>query len=439
MPSFRTCESLLLLLLLTMFRDTVALTVIGGTGGNGCASFRRTRAVPRGGPDGGKGGEGGAVVLVGRGGVKDLGGLRPQAVLQGQRGGHGSSRNKNGKRGAVTEVEVPLGTVVWESSGTGGEVALGELLEEEQQLVVAKGGSGGRGNLSFATARVRAPLLAEAGEQGETRLLRLELWSIADVGMVGQPNSGRSLLLRKMSHATPATGAAPFTTQEPCQGVVFPGWSRFTLIDVPGLVAGAHQGAGLGHRFLKHLFRTRLLLHVVDGSAPEPVRLIQEVNAELALFADALRDRPQLIVVNKVDLPETRQRLLWLREVLAPFGVARHFVSAETGEGVDALVADVARRLDGLPNEGPLLRVPAPVLRPRSVVPPVKVTRSDAVFVVSSLQAERLVALADLRQFPVRLQLRHQFKLLGVIRALEEAGVRAGDRVRIGSIELLWE
>jgi len=306
-------------------------------------------------------------------------------------------------------------------------------------LLLARGGEGGQGNTRFATSVNKVPYLAEEGMSGEARRMVLELRMLAEVGLVGMPNSGKSLLLQQISNATPAVEAYPFTTQVPVLGVVEWDWRQALVVELPGIGSGASQGKGIGTAFLRHLWRVRLIVHLVDGSVADPITALREVNEEIWQYEPTFMDRPQLVVVTKVDLPSVRERLSALRKQLAPFGLARHFVSANTGEGVRELVAHIHKLLQEIP--------PVPSVPPREVeARPSElrhhhpaVSREGDVFVVSSPRAERLVRLPDLRQFQVRLQLRSELAKLGVVKALEEAGVQPGDWVRIGRTELQWE
>ncbi len=322
--------------------DRVEIYVRGGDGGNGAVSFRREKFVPHGGPDGGDGGDGGSVFLEADGRKSTLSDLRLQRHYRAGRGGHGKGKNQHGRKGEDLVIKVPRGTVV--RCKDTGEV-LADLTEEGARVLVARGGRGGWGNAHFATSTNRAPRIAQKGEPGEGRWLVLDLKLIADVGLVGKPNVGKSTLLSRVSAARPKIADYPFTTTEPVLGVVELGYHSFVLADIPGLIEGAHAGRGLGHEFLRHIERTRVLLHLLDGNAADPASDLEEIAQELQLFNPELLKKPQLVVVNKVDLPSVRERLPQLKESLDRQDRPLFFISALTGEGVPELLARVSNLL----------------------------------------------------------------------------------------------
>ena len=419
-------------------KDQVTLHLSGGSGGNGCINFRREKFVPRGGPDGGDGGHGGNITIVGRDDLSTLAHFRQRQRLAAKPGRHGKGKKQHGAAGEDQELYVPSGTVVWRIEGTS-KVRLGEVTETGQRLLVARGGAGGRGNVHFASSTNQTPVLAQGGEAGEVCEALLELRLIADVGLVGVPNAGKSTLLSRISNAKPRVAGYPFTTKEPILGVVQQGWKSFIAIEIPGLLEGAHNGVGLGLEFLRHARRTRLLIHVVDGSAEDPAANVRAVNEELRLYDESLGARPQVLVVNKSDLPEVQVRVAELRESLSPIGGPVHVISAVTGAGIGPLLATVQELVEQLPKEPFGIPEEPVVLRPGPREPRISVVKDGDVYVVTAPRVERLVGLADLRQFRARLQLRQELAKLGVVRALEEAGVEPGEYVRIGDIEILWE
>ena len=308
-----------------------------------------------------------------------------------------------------------------------------------QRFLVASGGRGGRGNTHFVTSRNRFPRLAEAGERGESLRLRLELKLLADVGIVGAPNAGKSSLLAAATRARPRVADYPFTTLEPSLGVVERRRDSFVLVDIPGIIDGAHAGAGLGHEFLRHVERTRVLVHLVDGSLEDAVSEWRLVNDEIRQYDERLADKPQLLAVNKQDLPEARQRLPGLVEEFGEMGVEVWPVSAATGEGVDELM-DAALR--ALAEERPPARDDAeelPVLRPQPRRPGVRVRRDGDEFVVDSPSAVRIAQVLNEDDWHARAQFYAYLTRIGAIRALEAAGVAPGDTVRIGKLEWEWE
>jgi GTP-binding protein len=329
-----------------IFLDEATIHVLGGRGGNGVVAFRREKYVPKGGPSGGDGGDGGSVYLVGQESRNTLYHLQFASRYAAERGRHGEGSNKSGRSGGDLEVPVPLGTVVYDRDT--GEL-LGEILEHGQRLLVAAGGRGGRGNARFATATNQAPRRADPGQDGQERWLRLELKLLADVGVVGLPNAGKSTLISVVSAARPKIADYPFTTLVPQLGVVAEGplSEPFVIADLPGLIAGAAEGAGLGIQFLRHVERCRVLLHLVDLSSPEGSAAgdLEVVERELAAFNPDLLERPRLIVGSKLDaaVPERREEL---RRAAGERGVPYFEISSATGEGIRALVGELARRLE---------------------------------------------------------------------------------------------
>ncbi|MFL6261479.1 MAG: GTPase ObgE [Thermoanaerobaculia bacterium] len=332
-----------------IFLDEARIHVRAGRGGNGCVAFRREKYVPRGGPSGGDGGEGGSVWVVGHANRNTLYHLRFASLYAADRGRHGEGSNRAGKDGEDLEVAVPLGTVVYDEET--GEI-LGEILTDGERLRVVAGGRGGRGNARFATATNQAPRRADPGQEGEERHLRLELKLLADVGVIGLPNAGKSTLISVVSAARPKIADYPFTTLIPQLGVVAEGplSEPFVIADLPGLIAGAAQGAGLGIQFLRHIERCRVLLHLVDLSNPEgsAAEDLATVEHELAGFNPELLERPRLIVGSKLDaaVPERREEL---RRAAAERGLPYREISSATNEGISGLISDLSRRLQKIP------------------------------------------------------------------------------------------
>ena len=325
------------------FVDEVLIRVEAGDGGNGCMSFRREKYVPRGGPSGGDGGDGGSVILTVDSGLSTLLDLAYPQTLRAGRGEHGRGKEQQGKRGADLVLRVPAGTLVYDADD--GEL-IGDLRAAGEEMAVARGGRGGRGNMNFATPTNRAPRRAEPGTPGEKRDLRLELRVLADAGLVGFPNVGKSTLIRAVSAARPRVADFPFTTLVPHLGVVrVDEETSFVLADVPGLIPGAHTGQGLGSRFLRHLARTAVLVHLLDVSGltgRDPVADYDAINRELELANPRLAAKPQIVVAGKLDLVETRDRLPALRAAFGARGITLHAVSGATGEGAAALMGVVA-------------------------------------------------------------------------------------------------
>lgn len=325
-----------------MFIDRAVIEVKAGGGGNGCVSFRREKSIPKGGPDGGDGGDGGAVALVADENLSTLLDFQYRRHYRAQRGAHGEGATRHGRRGGSLVVPVPVGTLVKDADT---QDVLADLIQHGQRVVVARGGRGGRGNARFATATRRAPRQAEPGTLGQERRVELELKLIADAGLVGFPNAGKSTLLSRVSAARPKIADYPFTTTEPYLGVVAaPDGRSFVLADIPGLIEGAHQGAGLGHTFLRHIARTRVLIHLIDLSATDrdPLRDFETVNNELWQYDQRLRERPMLVALNKIDVPEARASAPAVSAAIQAGGYRVFAISGVTGEGVDALMLAAA-------------------------------------------------------------------------------------------------
>jgi GTPase len=339
------------------FIDEAQVDVAAGRGGDGCVSFRRDKFNPRGGPDGGDGGHGGDVVLVADRALSTLLDFQTRPQVRAEDGVSGAGNDRSGKNGADCVLRLPIGTVVRDADAAGDDAPLADLLEHEQRLVVARGGRGGRGNARFATPTRQAPDTAEQGRSGETRRLRFSLKLIADVGLVGLPNAGKSTLLRRISAARPRVAAYPFTTLVPALGVVQAGERRFVVADLPGLIEGASEGHGLGDRFLRHVERTRVLVHLVDAgssfvedrSAESPLADYEAIRTELASYDDGLAARVEIVALNKLDLlPEDvrESRLAPLEAALRERGREVIRISGATGEGIDALIRAILRVLE---------------------------------------------------------------------------------------------
>ncbi len=418
-----------------MFFDEAKIYVRSGDGGNGMIHFRREKYVPLGGPAGGDGGKGGDVVLQVDPQVNTLSLFKRQAHFKAAPGAHGGTSNKTGRDGADLVIMIPPGTVV--RIADSGEI-IADLVHEGQRVVVAKGGRGGRGNARFVNSRNQAPRVAEKGEPGQEFWLQLELRLIADVGIVGVPNAGKSTLLSVISNARPKIADYPFTTLEPNLGVVEYDHRTFVAADIPGLVEGAHMGVGLGHAFLRHVQRTRLLVHLLDGLSADPLADFNQINAELALFDARLGERPQIVVLNKVDLPDVQARWEGIEASLRARGVEPIAVSAATRQGVDGLVQRIFRMLDGLPREVAPEVVEAPVYKLEDEIP-FTITRDEAgAYHVRGPRIERAASMTywDYDEAVARFQ--HTLEALGITEALIAQGVKTGDTVFIGEYELEW-
>jgi len=334
-----------------MFVDEARITAKAGDGGNGCFSFRREKYVPKGGPDGGDGGKGGSVILAASRDVSTLLEFRFRPLLRAKRGRHGEGSNKTGRCGEDLIVRVPVGTVVTDSDGLR---RLADLAAEGDRFVAAAGGDGGRGNARFVSSVNRVPTRCEPGYPGIESDLRLELKLLADVGLLGFPNAGKSTFISRISAARPKIADYPFTTLEPQLGVVDLGDYRgFVVADIPGLIEGAHEGAGLGHRFLRHVERCRLLLHLVDPTDPQrnPVAGVDALKRELRMFQPEMADKPQILVITKSDASQDDAVESALRELAKKAGQPCFSISSVTGEGIKELLEATATRLDSVGNE----------------------------------------------------------------------------------------
>lgn len=324
--------------------DRIEIYVNAGNGGSGMVSFRREKFIPFGGPDGGDGGNGGDVILVADRSKTTLIDMRRQKHYRAENGEKGRSKDQHGKKGVSLELKVPEGTIV-RCTEDGEERDLGDLIEDGQRLIAAKGGRGGRGNKHFTTSVKQAPRIAQEGEPGEEKLLILDLKLLADVGLVGRPNVGKSTLINAVSAARSKVADYPFTTLEPQLGVVELDYNAFVIADIPGIIEGAHSGHGLGHDFLRHIERTRILIHIIDGTSNEPLADLNEINQELFLFNALLKGKPQIVAVNKIDIPSVRERMEEIRNSIASIGVPIFEISAASGEGLPQLMQKTAQML----------------------------------------------------------------------------------------------
>ncbi|GAB4566728.1 MAG: GTPase ObgE [Anaerolineae bacterium] len=418
-----------------MFFDEARIYVKGGDGGNGCVSFRREKYVPRGGPNGGNGGHGGNVYIVADPGLNTLVHFRRQVHFRASPGEHGRGKDQHGRSGEDLIIRVPPGTVVYDDA-TG--QLLADLVEPGQKVLVARGGRGGRGNAAFKSPTNQAPRIAEKGEPGEERWLRLELKLIADVGIVGVPNAGKSTLLAKVSAAKPKIADYPFTTLEPNLGVVQIDGRDFVMADIPGLIEGAHAGAGLGDQFLRHVERCRVLIHLLNGLSPDPVGDWEAINQELALFKPQLAERAQIVAFNKMDLPEVRERWPSIRSALRSKGVEPMAISALTGEGVEALLRRTLEVLDQQPEGIDLALEEAVVYRTEEDPNAFTIEREGDAWRVRGRKIEQVVARTNWQYYEAALRFQRILEAMGITQALEEAGVQDGDTVIIGDMELVW-
>ncbi len=421
--------------------DEVTITVQAGDGGNGAVSFRREAYIPRGGPNGGSGGRGGNVLLRVDKQLNTLQPFRRAKHFKAERGKHGSGKDQNGAYGKDEIVRVPPGTVVRDAD-TGAFLA--DLVEPNQEIVVARGGRGGRGNAAFKSATNQAPHFSEKGEVGQAQRLRLELKLIADIGIIGKPNAGKSTFLASVTAARPKIADYPFTTLIPNLGVAEIDETSVVLADIPGLIEGAHEGAGLGDRFLKHIERTRVLIHLLDGSANDPLADFESIHQELQQYNPTLADKPQIVGFNKMDLPDAQEHFKNVQAELSKLVAQVIPISAATGEGVRELLRGAVAILNALPPEEKIApQETIPIFRPAPDEDAFTIEREgkddDAqIFRVRGTKVERVAQMTNWNQEEGVQRTHRVLQAMGVNDALRAAGVREGDFVRIGDVELEW-
>ncbi len=417
-----------------MFVDRVKIEIRAGKGGNGAVSFKKEKFIPKGGPDGGDGGKGGDIIIEVDEKVGTLIELYNHPHQRAQNGESGRGGNKKGKDGEVLIIKVPLGTVIEDIDRS---VVLGDLVKNEQRIVVAQGGQGGLGNSRFKSSIRRRPRFAQKGEPGEEKRLYLSLKIIADVGLVGYPNVGKSTLLSRISSAKPKIADYPFTTLNPHLGVVkVDEIKSFVVADIPGLIEGAHRGTGLGDKFLKHIERTKVILHLIDGSdikRESPLHHFRVINQELNNFSKELAKKPQIIAINKCDLPSTQENLDLLKKTFIKEGYQVFPISALAGEGVNTLIYHVSSFLDELKSRekkdiSEALTTNEAVYKftPRYII-----TKKENVYEVSGEEIERIVAMTDFGNKEAIDNFQKIIKKIGLEKSLIKKGIKEGDQVKI--------
>jgi GTP-binding protein len=432
-----------------MLFDHTKIYVKAGDGGNGSMHFHRGKHAPFGGPDGGDGGRGGSIYFEATNDLSTLVDYRYRHQFKAESGQPGVRQKMHGSRGDDIVLHVPCGTIIRDADTN---ELIADLIESGQRIMVARGGRGGLGNVHFATATHQTPKEAQNGEPGEERWITLELRMIADVGLVGYPNAGKSTLLSVVSAAQPKIADYPFTTLSPNLGVVEVGQPRrgdgysFVLADIPGLIEGAAQGVGLGHEFLRHIQRTRLLIHMLDGASPDrdPWQDFQSINKELREYDVRLAERPQIVVLNKIDLPEAQEKWETVKSHAEAAGYPVFAISAAAQQGTDELMQYASRRLREIQQEEaeraaaqPFAEMEGPVLRPQPE-DAFTVSKENGVFVVRGRRVERAVGMTKQESEESMDRLQITLAKMGVTKALEEAGVKVGDTVRFGKVELYW-
>ena len=426
--------------------DSTVIEVRSGNGGHGMVSFIREALLPRGGPGGGDGGHGGNIVLVADSSINTLTKFHWQPHFIARNGSNGQGHNKNGANGETIEVSVPIGTEVWVWEDSKDKGLIGELIHEGDQIIVAQGGRGGWGNAHFVSATHQEPLLAEAGGDGEVRRIRLNLKLLADIGLIGMPNAGKSSILTAISAARPKIADYPFTTIEPVLGVVDYRHKSFVAVDIPGLIKGAHQGVGLGDEFLKHIQRTRVLVHVVDGSENNIVERIISINDEISRFDAELSKKPQILVINKFDLDEVSVLASEITESVESIKGLHSkiiFVSAATYAGIDELKHAMSDYLEQKHQEKPNLAVSnndAVIIKPKEKKSEKMIVRNqNGSWRIVHQKAVRLARGSNLETWEARIQFQHRLEQLKVTKALRDAGIEIGDTVMVGDWEFNWD
>ncbi|MEW6084481.1 MAG: GTPase ObgE [Chloroflexota bacterium] len=420
-----------------MFTDQVEIHVRSGKGGDGMVHFHREKFIPRGGPDGGDGGRGGDVIFEVKHTLNTLSSFRQNQKFKAEDGAKGGPSQQSGRAGKDLVIYVPPGTVIFDANSN--EI-LGDLTQANQRLVVCKGGRGGRGNQHFATSRNQAPRTAEKGAPHEEKRLRLELKLIADIGLIGVPNAGKSTLLSVLTNAKPKIAPYPFTTLEPNLGVAeIDVNASVVLADIPGLIEGASHGAGLGHDFLRHVQRTRVLIHLLDGLSEDPIADYSQINAELSLFDPNLAKKPQIVALNKIDQPEVQERLADIQKKFKKLKVELTPVSALARTNTRELLVKAYQVL----QETPALEsfeAPMPVYKPKEDPREFAVQREGAhEWRITGSAIERAAKMTYWEHDGSLRRFQKIMETLGVDEALRNAGVQEGDTVAIGDFELEWQ
>ncbi len=419
-----------------MFIDEAEIQVSSGKGGDGMVHFHREKYVARGGPDGGDGGKGGDIILQASRSINSLAKFQHKSQFIADSGKNGAVSNQTGRSADDLVIIVPLGTLVFDAKSN---ELLADLIHDQQRVTLCKGGRGGRGNTHFTSARRQAPRIAEKGEPGESKSLRLELKLIADVGLVGKPNAGKSSLLAAVTRARPKIADYPFTTIVPNLGIAnLDDDHLLILADIPGLLEGAAEGYGLGVTFLKHIQRTRLLIHMLDGASPDPIADYDQINKELAAFDEKLAAKPQIVALNKIDMREAGEVFTLVKRALGERGVEVFPISAMTREGLQPLLWKAYEILQALPEE-PEPEDALPVYKPEAPDNDFTIKRTGYGWRVEGKAIERAAEMTFWEHEPSIRRFYRYFVSLGIDKALREAGVQEGDTVEIGEFELEWQ
>ena len=420
-----------------MFTDRVEIYVRSGKGGDGMVHFRREKFVPRGGPDGGDGGKGGDLIVEVKPTLNTLSSFHQNQKFKADDGNKGGATQMSGRGGKDLVIYVPPGTIIFDAET---DELIGDLTEHGQQLMICKGGRGGRGNQHFATSRNQAPRTAERGEPYEEKRLRLELKLIADIGLIGVPNAGKSTLLSVLTNARPKIAPYPFTTLEPNLGVAeIDINTTVVLADIPGLIEGAAQGAGLGHDFLRHVQRTRVLIHLLDGLSEDPIADFSQINTELSLFDPNLGTKPQIVVLNKIDQPDVQERLANIKKEFKKRKVEFMTISALARTNTRDLLIKAHQKLAETPTIEDF-EIPMPVYKPKEDPRDFEVTREgENEWRISGAAIERAAKMTYWEHYGSLRRFHKIMETLGITDALKKAGVEDGDTVSVDEFELEWQ
>jgi len=417
-----------------MFIDEAKIMVMSGKGGDGMVHFRREKYINRGGPDGGDGGRGGSIILKTTHHLNTLEKFRHQMRYIAEDGKRGGPKNQTGKSADDLVIYLPPGTLVYDASN---DELIADLVKDDQEIVICQSGRGGRGNARFANSRIQAPRIAEKGEPGKEKSLRFELKLIADIGIIGMPNAGKSSFLAAVTNAKPKIADYAFTTLVPNLGVtILDGDTTLVLADIPGLIEGAHTGLGLGDTFLRHIQRTRVLIHLLDGYSKDPLADYSQINSELSLFDPELGKKSQIVVINKIDLPEVSEKIDEIREMFKKKGITLFFISALTHKDIDPVLWKAKQNLDKVEITETIQEMP--IYHPISKDKPFVIKKENEGWRIEGAAIERAASMTFWELFASVRRFHRILVSMGIEDALREKGVVDGDTVYIGDHELVW-
>ena len=416
--------------------DQVYINIKSGNGGNGAISGRHEKFVPRGGPDGGD------VIFRGDTNINTLIGFRYKKIFKAENGSNGASAKKHGKNGKNIYIDVPVGTQITNENNE----IIADITKHNQEEIIIFGGQGGYGNVKYTSSTNQFPVIAQNGEQGLEMDVKLELKVLADVGIIGAPNAGKSSLISFLTAAKPKIANYPFTTLEPVLGILDYRDVDMVIVDIPGLIEGAHEGIGLGHDFLRHIERCKVLIHLVDASEENPKKVFQNINTELELFSNEIKNKPQIIVFNKIDLDEVQVLQDDIVENMKSITNEIYFISAISGEGISEMMDKVIMTFEDFKltqsyevDNTSISDENIPIFQPLPKRRGISVYIEEEVYVVDSPGVERIATRIDYEDWMARMQFYKHLKTTGVVKALEDAGIKSGDTVRIGEVEWDWD